>query len=373
MGISNRYKENSDLFINITFSFKSSEKEFKGSCIVKDSKFILKFFLESCFYSIEDLFNKICEYAINYDSLELIYLERAYKMILSCDNKNVNIKNEELKEKITEEEDPHDRLPSSNRDYIIKQSHAQNLLKALGIMTKDGKIKNDKMRKFNQIDHYIELIEPLLLDLPRHGRINVLDCGCGKSYLSFALNYYMTEIKKLKTHFIGIDISEKVIESSKNIAKELNYKNMDFKKLDIREYDTNEDIHMVISLHACDTATDMALSFGVKKSSKVIIANPCCHKEMLGQYKYDPFLEILKHGILKSKLADTLTDGMRALLLEAYGYDVSVVEYISPLETPKNILIRAIKKHDINEKALEKYIDLMKILNVYPAFYAYLN
>ncbi|MNI62674.1 hypothetical protein D3C73_1180040 [compost metagenome] len=138
-------------------------------------------------------------------------------------------------------------------------------------------------------------------------------------------------------------------------------------------YKPKEKINVVMSLHACDTATDMALALGIKLESDCIIAVPCCHRQMLSQYNYEPFEGITKHGILKARLADVLTDGMRSMMLEAKGYDVSVVEYISPLETPKNLMIRALKTSDENYDLMSEYLNLMSSLNVYPALYEFLN
>ena len=148
---------------------------------------------------------------------------------------------------------------------------------------------------------------------------------------------------------------------------------MEFHAIDIKNYVPDKKIHVVISLHACDTATDMALALGIKVDSDIIIAVPCCHREMLEQYSFEPFKSILKHGIFKARMADILTDGMRSLMLEAKGYDVSVVEYISPLETPKNLMIRAIKKKDEDPRAMDEYMSLLSNLNVYPALYSFLN
>ena len=157
------------------------------------------------------------------------------------------------------------------------------------------------------------------------------------------------------------------------MAENLGYRNMEFHAIDIKDYVPDKKINVVISLHACDTATDMALALGIKVESDVIIAVPCCHREMLSQYSYTPFKSILKQGVFKSRMADILTDGMRSLMLEAKGYDVSVVEYISPLETPKNLMIRAIKKREENDEAMNEYMTLMANLNVYPALYSFLN
>jgi len=157
------------------------------------------------------------------------------------------------------------------------------------------------------------------------------------------------------------------------MAENLGYRNMEFHAMDIKDYVPKRQINVVLSLHACDTATDMALALGIRVNSDVIIAVPCCHRELLNQYSYEPFKPIIKHGILKARMADILTDGMRAAMLEAKGYDVSVVEYISPLETPKNLMIRAIKTKDEDPKAMEEYLNLMQVLNVYPALYRFLN
>ena len=239
-------------------------------------------------------------------------------------------------------------------------------------MSKDGKILNDKIRKYNQIDHYVELIDKELEKLPKNQNITILDCGCGKSYLTFVLNYYLTEVKKIKCNFIGIDISDKVISSSKAIASSLGYRNMEFLAMDIKDFKPKKKINMVMSLHACDTATDMALALGIKVQSDLIIAVPCCHKELLSQYSYEPFKSITKYGILKARMADALTDGMRGMMLEAKGYNVSIVEYISPLETPKNLMIRAVKTSNENPKLFTEYINLCTELHANPALLRFL-
>ena len=260
-----------------------------------------------------------------------------------------------------------------NRSYLIQVGKANPLLKAIGIMSKDGKILNDKIRKYNQIDHYVELIDKALEYFFQKIHITILDCGCGKSYLTFVLNYYLTEVKKVKCDFIGLDISKGVISASKEIAQKLEYRNMEFLAMDIKHYKPTKKINMIMSLHACDTATDMALALGIKVESDLIIAVPCCHKEMLSQYNYEPFKSITKHGILKSRIADALTDGMRGMMLESKGYDVSIVEYISPFETPKNLMIRAQKTSKERPAILKEYKSLCKSLNVTPALLLFLE
>ncbi|MDV3426822.1 MAG: SAM-dependent methyltransferase [Bacillota bacterium] len=365
-GIINRFSENQDIFKEINISFKSGLKEFKGSGTEVNGKIIFNYSGKTKTGSFSEITSFIIKEMEKYESAEFNYIERGSGVKIWADNKNVtmkNIKTEEIEL----------NTPLLNRKYYIEASKAGSLLKAIDIMTKDGKIKNDKIRKYNQIDHYVELLEGVIDKLPGNRTLNILDCGCGKSYLSFVLNYYLTEVKKMKCNFIGIDISPKVIEASKKMAEELNYRNMEFYAMDIKEYKPNKNINMVLSLHACDTATDLAISMGVKTEAEAIIAVPCCHKEILNSYTYEPFKSILKHGVLKSRIADALTDGMRALYLESLGYETSVIEYISPLETPKNIMIRAIKSGEENDELMQEYYKLMAALNVTPALYKYLN
>jgi hypothetical protein len=234
-------------------------------------------------------------------------------------------------------------------------------------------VKNDMRRKYNQIDHFVELIEALIKEQGDKDSITVLDCACGKSYLSFVLNFYIKEKLKKNCYFIGLDISEQVIASSKKMAQNLGYKNMEFHQVDIQNYQPTRKIDIVISLHGCDIATDMAIAAGVRYEAGGIIVIPCCHRELLSQYEYKPFSEIIKYGVLKARIADALTDGIRGLLLEAMGYEASIVEYISPLDTPKNLMIRAVKKSARNRKAYEEYLQLKESLGINPALARLLN
>lgn len=373
LGLQNRFTENASIFNGINITFIDGLKEFKGIGTYQDDNIKFNFNGITEILPIDKLFEKILNEAENYEALTLHYNERGISISITADSKNVKMTNIPIKEKEVSSINHNASSSLLNREYYIKVGEADKLLKEIGILSKDGKVKNDKIRKYNQIDHYVELLEGVIDSLPKNEVINILDCGCGKSYLTFVLNYYLTEVKKRKCHFIGLDYSERVINSSKKMAENLQYRNMEFHAVDIKEYYPNNKIHIVISLHACDTATDMALALGIRVNSDVIIAVPCCHRELLNQYKYEPFKDIIKHGVFKTRLADILTDGMRSLMLEAKGYDVSVVEYISPLETPKNIMIRAIKNKDENDKALASYLNLMSALNAYPALYDYLN
>jgi SAM-dependent methyltransferase len=382
MGLQSRFSDNSSIFKGLYITFSAGLKEFKGVGRYTEDKISYNFNGKTELLDLASLSNNIAVECEKYETVAILYRERGTDILISADNKNVKmttteIKDEEVnfspKQAVTPTVSQSETSTLLNRDYYIKVGKADALLKEIGIMSKDGKIKNDKIRKYNQIDHYVELLEGIMDKLPQNQIINILDCGCGKSYLTFVLNYYLTEVKRRKCHFIGLDYSEQVIEASKKMASNLGYRNMEFHAVDINDYTPNKKINVVISLHACDTATDMALALGIKVESDVIIAVPCCHKELLSQYRYEPFKAILKHGIFKTRMADILTDGMRTMLLEAKGYEVSAVEYISPLETPKNLMIRALKIGDENSEIMDDYMRLMGAMNVYPSLYAFLN
>lgn len=366
-GLEQRMSENADYFKKLTAVFKSGTKEYTANGILENRKIKLNFSGNTEVLEIDWLSARLCKYAADYESVTVMYEERGSTLWIEADQKNVRMRTKETGAEAAVK--PHGEVSHiGNRDYYIKTGQADDLLKAIGILSENGKIKNDMIRKYNQIDHFIELVHDLLVELTgRYESINVLDCGCGKSYLSFVLNYYVKEVLKKPCYFIGLDYSKEVIESSKIIAQKLGYNNMEFKVTDIKNFTANREIHLVISLHACDTATDEAIALGLNHHVGAMVVVPCCHKELLNQYSFRPFEQILKHGILKARIADALTDGMRAMFIEALGYKVSVVEYISPLETPKNLMIRAEKKQEMNKKILEEYNELKKLLNIEPA------
>lgn len=365
-GLEQRIRDNEDFFRKMTAVFKSGTKEYTAVIELKNGRLQMNYMGTSDTLEINWLSARLSKTAESYDSVIVAYQERGTTIFIEADNKNVRMR--------TKETEPEDLMKGhaeashiGNRDYCIKVGQADELLKEIGILGSNGKVRNDMIRKYNQIDHFVELISDMLKGLSeRYDTLTVLDCGCGKSYLTFVLNYYIKEVLKKPCRFIGLDISGTVIEASKKMAQNLGYHNMEFKVTDIRNYTANTDIHLVISLHACDTATDEAMALAVSNNAKSMVMVPCCHKEILSQYSYEPFQQVIKHGILKARMADVLTDGMRALMLEALGYKVSIVEYISPLETPKNLMIRAEKAAGINNRAMEDYKKLKEALNVKP-------
>ena len=364
-GIMVRLNENIDYFSYLTVNFKSGVKEFSLNISYNENDFLYDYLGVSNIININEIPKFICDELTKYDSAVITYSDRINTLEITADDKNVSSKNIENTNKNTVTKN----ATVGGRNYIIKESEAKDLLKAIGIMAENGKIKNDMVRKYNQIDRFAEFVS----DINFGDNITVMDCACGKSYLSFALNYYFTEILKKKCSIYGIDYNESVIASSNEIKDKLRYYNMEFIQADLKEFNLNKKVDLVISLHACDVATDYALYSGIKHKSKAIICVPCCHKELSNQITYEPFDSILKHGILRRRFCDILTDSLRTLLLEANGYKVAVTEYTSPLDTPKNIMLKAIKVSDRNEKALEEYYKLKEQFKVYPTLEMLLN
>ena len=366
-GLEQRIVDNREYFKKAVAVFKSGTREFPAKIWFDGDKIKLNFngnteTLETNWISL-----RIVKYAENYDSVVITYEERGTTIVIEADNKNVKMKTSDAKEPEKNSGAHNEAYQISNRNYYIKAAQAQELLKEIGILGSNGKVKNDKIRKYNQIDHFVELIDDLIRGLLKENdSITILDCGCGKSYLTFVLNYYIKEVLKKPCYFIGLDYSNTVIEASRRTAENLGYKNMEFRVTDIKNYRTNREVHLVICLHACNTATDEAIALAVNNNIKAMVMVPCCQQEILKQYSYPPFQDIIKHGILKARLADVITDGVRALLLEAMGYKVSVVEYISPVETPKNLMIRAIKTQSPDPKVLDRYRELKRLLGINP-------
>lgn len=359
-GMETRFTNNIDYFLNLETVFKSGKQTIKGVFSKKNDEFQLKYSGTTQNMTIIELFAWFKRECEKYESAEMYLNERGNTMHILCNNKGVVMKQFETPVEIKSAGNP----LLKDRDYLINIDKAHNLLKAIGILTKDGKLKNDMIRKYNQIDRFVELIAPMYEN--ETDTIVILDCACGKSYLSFVMNYYLREVLKKNCKIIGIDYSEQVIKESNRIKNELRYSNMEFIQADLYNYTPSMNITGVISLHACDTATDLALGVAVRGGAKYIACVPCCHSELLGKYEIEEFKPILKHGILASRFNDILTDGLRVLKLEACGYNVSMVEYISPLDTPKNILIRAVLDKKENKNAQNDFDNIVNKLGIYP-------
>lgn len=255
---------------------------------------------------------------------------------------------------------------NKKKEYALNEGEEIDFLIYLGVMTKDRKIVKSKYNKFRQINKYLELLKSSIDSLPTDRPLKIVDFGCGKAYLTFALYYYIVKILGREAYITGLDLKEDVIDYCNKVAQDLNYTNLEFQKGDIKNYSRTQDVDMVIMLHACDNATDEGIVQSIKFNAKIIIAVPCCQHEFFSQIKNDSLMPMLNHGIIKERLSALVTDSLRAQILKAVGFDVSVMEFIETEHTPKNIAIRAVKKSGFNKKAYEEYVAFRDNFNLNP-------
>ena len=250
----------------------------------------------------------------------------------------------------------HDR----EKQYIIRDNTVVPFLVELGVMNINGKVLNDKYDKFKQINRFIEFVDDVVDELDHSKTINIIDFGCGKSYLTFAIHYYLTEVKKYKVNIVGLDLKENVIRECNEVVKKYNMKGICFKVGDIKDYKEKQ-VDMVVTLHACDTATDYALYNAIRWNAKVILSVPCCQHEVNKQIKATKLDGLTEYGIIKERLSALITDVSRAELLQMNGYKTQLLEFIDMSHTPKNLLIRAIKKDkNINKNKYKKQLSDLK-------------
>ncbi|MDO5337464.1 MAG: methyltransferase [Eubacteriales bacterium] len=229
------------------------------------------------------------------------------------------------------------------KKYILKEGTPVPFLIDLGVMTKEGRIVSRRYDKFRQINRFLEFIEDILPKLPRDREVTILDFGCGKSYLTFAMYYYLKLLKGYDVNIIGLDLKTDVIERCNALARSYGYEKLRFYQGDIAQYEGVREVDMVVTLHACDTATDYALNKAVRWGAQVILSVPCCQHEVNAQISSDLLSPVFSYGILQERMAALITDGIRAKLLERHGYETQILEFIDMEHTPKNLLIRAVR------------------------------
>lgn len=250
------------------------------------------------------------------------------------------------------------------KKYILEPERKVGFLMDLGVQTQEGKIVHAKYDKFRQINRFLEFIEDILPQLPKDREVRIVDFGCGKSYLTFAMYHYLKELKGYQVHIIGLDLKSDVIEHCRKLAEHYGYTGLDFYVGDIASYQGMKQVDMVVTLHACDTATDYALDKAIRWGANVILSVPCCQHELNGQMENDVLAPVFSYGLIKERMAALFTDALRAQILESKGYQVQVLEFIDMEHTPKNILIRAIKKGKADDSG--DYRRLMEFLHVQP-------
>ncbi len=279
--------------------------------------------------------------------------------------------------KLGKEEPAPEKVLSQNREknYILEKGTYVPALFELGVMTEDGKIKNSGFDKFRQINRFVELVDDAVKDYDGD-ILNVIDFGCGKSYLTFVLYHYLTKIRGIKAHIVGLDLKADVIEKCNRTAEKYGYDGLHFFCGDIKDYKADFRPDMVITLHACDTATDYALYNAAEWGAKYIFSVPCCQHEINKTLKTDSLSALTDYGLIKERFSALLTDTVRVKLLEALGYKVDVLEFIDMVHSPKNLMIRAVKARTSEKKrreAREKIEELKKCFDFDQTLYSLLS
>lgn len=253
------------------------------------------------------------------------------------------------------------------KNKILQEGVPLPFLIELGVMDLNGKVKSSMRDKLNQVNHFLEMIKSTLLHLPKEEKIYIIDYGCGSALLTFSLYYFLREYLKLDVLMYGYDLKQDVICKCQALAQKVHFEHLFFQVQNIHNHEFKEKIAMIISLHACDIATDAVIAKGIRGEVPIILAVPCCQKEIMQQIENPLLRPLLKHGILKEKLASLVTDAARAQLLSMHGYHTEVMEFIDMEHTPKNVMIRAIKHHQkIPKQVFEDYEAFKKSFSISP-------
>lgn len=289
----------------------------------------------------------------------LFTTEADYQIFTKKQGKERILKNKPTKEVV-------DFSHNKKKKYIIQEGTPCSFLAELGVMDKEGKVYKKKYNKFRQINRFLEMVSDVVDSLDSNKRINIIDFGCGKSYLTFGLYYYLVDIKGLDVNIVGLDLKQDVINTCNGLSNKLEFSNLKFIHGDIKDYKDFESVDMVVTLHACDTATDDALVKAVNWDADVILSVPCCQHELFNKI-HNPIMKPMeKHGIIKERMSALITDCIRANVLEILGYSTQIMEFIDMEHTPKNILIRAIKDKSKKPEVIKEYLEFKKFWNIEP-------
>lgn len=306
----------------------------------------------------KEAINKIYELMETTFKQGVLYCKDADYQILVSKKGKVNV----LKKKPTRSEVnlQHNR----KKNYIIEDGIPCDFLIRLGVMSNDGKVYKNKYDKFRQINKFLEMVSDTLKKAEVNDSLNIIDFGCGKSYLTFALYYYLVDILNIDVNIIGLDLKKDVINFCNEVARDLKYDNLKFLHGDIKDFNELYKVDMVVTLHACDTATDMAIVKAVNWDANIILSVPCCQHELFNKIENNIMNPLLKHGIIKEKVSSLITDSIRGNVLEILGYSTQILEFVDMEHTPKNILIRAIKSNSKNESCVIEYLKFKEFWNL---------
>lgn len=281
-----------------------------------------------------------------------------YQILISKKEKVTILKNKPSKGKV-------DLSHNRKKSHILEDGNPVDFLIRLGVMNENGKVVAKRYDKFKQINRFLEMVSDIIPKIEKQGTLNIIDFGCGKSYLTFALYHYLVNMLNLNVNIIGLDLKEDVIAFCNDVAVDLDYKGLKFIYGDIQAFQGFNKVDMVVTLHACDTATDAALIKAVNWGAQAILSVPCCQHELYDKIQNQVLEPMLKHGIIREKLSSLVTDSLRANILEILGYQVQLLEFVDMEHTPKNILIRAIKTDNRdNKEAINSYKEMKEFFGL---------
>ena len=306
---------------------------------------------------------KALEWMQNFRQADLWTKDRQYSFRIT--KKGKVLSNQRKLDTELKAEASHDR----QKKYLLPEGTVIEPLIDLGVFSKEGRLIKSMTDKYRQIERFVEMVEDAIKDEPKDRVLHIVDFGCGKSYLTFVLYYYLTKIRGQKVEMTGLDLKEDVIRQCAGIAEKYGYEHLKFLHGDIADFSSDDPMDMVISLHACDTATDFALYHAISWKSRLILSVPCCQHEVCHQLSNDAIPGLTDYGIIKERMAALVTDGLRADILKAAGYQVQVLEFIDMEHSPKNILIRARYTGKPNEKAREHVEEIINSLHIQPTLY----